>query len=140
MLIMSIPNIDSFQARLSGEKWFHLDIPYHLYHYSAKGMRNFLKKMRFKVQKINHFSLEFNPFGMLQSLLNVSGFEFNHLYSIFRPNFRKRVVGGRRLFPQTMFMLILTLLISPVSIIASTFSSAVGRGGTIEIYAQKEKT
>ena len=37
VLLVAVPNLDSLQARLAGPKWFHLDLPRHRTHFTARG-------------------------------------------------------------------------------------------------------
>jgi hypothetical protein len=53
--------------------WFHLDFPYHLYHFSEEGLARLLEKYNFNLEKIRRFDLEYNPFGWLQTLFNLTG-------------------------------------------------------------------
>lgn len=69
-LMISLPNIDSFQSRLFGNRWLHLDSPRHLCFFSASDLKEILQPFGFEIVKIKYFSLEQNPFGMQQSILN----------------------------------------------------------------------
>jgi 2-polyprenyl-3-methyl-5-hydroxy-6-metoxy-1,4-benzoquinol methylase len=69
-LIMSMPNIESWQARWAGASWFHLDLPRHLFHYDPATITRMLEGQGFRVEKISHYSLEQDPFGLLQSALH----------------------------------------------------------------------
>ena len=37
-LLVAVPNSDSLQARVFGDRWFHLDLPRHLVHLSARAL------------------------------------------------------------------------------------------------------
>ena len=34
-LLLGVPNLDSWQARLSGDRWYHLDVPRHRTHFTV---------------------------------------------------------------------------------------------------------
>lgn len=139
LLILAVPNINSFQARAFKGHWFHLDMPYHLFHFSDQWLKGFLEKRGFEKIKINHFSIEFNPFGLLQSFLNGMGFEFNLLYNILKSgNFKKNIFGskGKKRF-EIFAVLVLSIIFSVPCIAVSTIMSIFKRGGTIEIFAFK---
>ncbi|MBI4414708.1 MAG: class I SAM-dependent methyltransferase, partial [Candidatus Kerfeldbacteria bacterium] len=38
LLVIAVPNIDSFQAALTGKRWWGLDIPRHLSHYAPQSL------------------------------------------------------------------------------------------------------
>jgi len=52
ILLLSTPNIDCLQFKITRERWFGLDLPRHLYHYSHKTIVSILKKNGFNVVKV----------------------------------------------------------------------------------------
>jgi len=69
-LLIAVPDIDGVQARLFGRRWFHLDVPRHLYHYSKTSMAALLKATGFRpVQRWNQ-EFEYDLIGWPQSILN----------------------------------------------------------------------
>ena len=66
-----------------GRQWFHLDIPRHYVHFSMRGLTDALRRRGFRIAAVGHFSLEQNPYGWIQSLLN-QVFEHDLLYSILK--------------------------------------------------------
>ena len=84
LLVVAVPNITSLQSSLGKHLWFHLDIPYHLYHFSEEGLSSLLEKYNFRMLKTRRFNLEYNPFGWLQTLLNLTGIRKNFLYNILK--------------------------------------------------------
>ena len=55
MLIVSVPNYASAQARLGGDHWLHLDIPRHIYHFSPDPLSRLVERAGFRVERIGHF-------------------------------------------------------------------------------------
>jgi|Deesub1362B_J571_1020462.scaffolds.fasta_scaffold00195_39 2-polyprenyl-3-methyl-5-hydroxy-6-metoxy-1,4-benzoquinol methylase len=141
LLAIAVPNFDSLQARTFGRYWFHLDIPYHLYHFSLKSLRILLEKELFRVVKVRHFSFEFNPFGYLQSFLNILGFEHNFLYNILKSkSIRRNLISGSpkpKLLLQFLSTACITPPLIPLALLMSAVESLLRKGGTIEIYAIK---
>ena len=43
LLVIALPHFDSLQAKISGKYWFHLDLPYHLFHFNEKNLELFLR-------------------------------------------------------------------------------------------------
>jgi 2-polyprenyl-3-methyl-5-hydroxy-6-metoxy-1,4-benzoquinol methylase len=70
ILVISLPNIDSFQSKLFKGNWFHLDPPRHLFFFTPTNLEKILNQREFELLKEIHFSIEYNPFGMQQSILN----------------------------------------------------------------------
>ena len=136
LLVIAVPNWSSLQAQLSGRHWFHLDIPRHYVHFSRRGLREALQKRGFRIANEAHFSLEQNPYGWIQSVLNLA-FEHDLLYSILKD----REARAHRLseFPvQTAASAILGALLLPFSLGLMMVETVARRGGTIEVYAIKE--
>lgn len=50
--VIGIPNIDSFNAKMFKDRWYHLDCPRHLYIYSPDTITKLLEKTGFVVTKI----------------------------------------------------------------------------------------
>lgn len=63
--IIGVPNIDSFNARIFKDKWYHLDCPRHLYIYSPDTITKLLDKTGFVVTKI---VFDKTPWGLFRSL------------------------------------------------------------------------
>jgi ubiquinone/menaquinone biosynthesis C-methylase UbiE len=71
LIEISFPNIRSLQAKLFKGKWLHLDPPRHLHHITPIHLIRELEERGFKLLKYSSLSIEQNPFGFCQSLLNV---------------------------------------------------------------------
>jgi SAM-dependent methyltransferase len=46
-LLLEVPDIGSFQARLFGRRWLHLDPPRHRYHFTRRTLRAYLQRAGF---------------------------------------------------------------------------------------------
>lgn len=137
ILIVAVPNFDSIQAQATGRSWFHLDVPRHYVHMTARALKTAVKLRGFKIVDVAHFSLEQNPYGWIQSLLN-RVFEHDLLYSILKEPAARR--HQLRAYPlQTVASLIGGVLLLPVAAALIVFETLLRRGGTVEIYAQKER-
>ena len=87
-LMIAVPNIDSWQARLFRGSWFHLDPPRHVFHFGATSLRRALHDAGFRALRIRHLSWEQNLFGVLQSILNALGFPRDDFYEALKGNRR----------------------------------------------------
>lgn len=63
--IIGVPNVDSFNARIFKDKWYHLDCPRHLYIYSPDTITKLLHKAGLVVTRI---VFDKTPRGLLRSL------------------------------------------------------------------------
>jgi 2-polyprenyl-3-methyl-5-hydroxy-6-metoxy-1,4-benzoquinol methylase len=139
LLVIAVPNIYSLQASAGKGSWFHLDIPHHLYHFSEEGLFILLKKNSYKILKTRRFDMEYNPFGWLQTLLNLSGIKKNFFYDLLkRPELKRKESSNSKKRDFILTLLLLPLYV-PLSFLLSAFESLIlKRGGTIEVYAVKE--
>lgn len=67
---VSVPNAASWQARLFGRDWLHLDVPRHCYHFTPSTLRRILRGGGFEVAHMSTFAVEYDVFGVIQSALN----------------------------------------------------------------------
>ncbi|HEY4706728.1 MAG TPA: class I SAM-dependent methyltransferase [Thermodesulfobacteriota bacterium] len=130
LLVVAVPNMESLQSRLSGRGWFHLDPPFHLYHYSARNIRTLLEKSGFEVLAQKHFSFEYNPYGYIQSFYNRLGLSQNQLYEFLRSRSGKSAA--------LVFTIATLPVVAILSLLLSGAEALLRAGGTIEVYARKK--
>ena len=53
LLFIAAPNIASLEARIFRSRWYHLDLPRHLYHFTPKTLRALLRSAGFRVTRVN---------------------------------------------------------------------------------------
>jgi SAM-dependent methyltransferase len=53
VIIIAVPDIDSLQARVFGDRWLHLDPPRHLVHFSTHALTFGLARVGFTVERIS---------------------------------------------------------------------------------------
>ena len=138
LLVIAVPNIDSLQAKFGNKNWFQLDIPFHLYHFSSKGVVGLIESKLFSVDLIRHFKFEYNPFGWLQTLLNVSRIRENHLYDLLKSSELKSKNNRTSTLMDSVKSFLFIPLYLPLSIIFSIIEAVLRKGGTIEIYSVKK--
>lgn len=131
IVVLEVPNLDSWQARLGRERWFHLDAPRHLYHFSSATLRRILDSAGFDVVEQKTFSLEYGPYGMLQTLLN-------RLTS--RPNTLYLLLKRQRRLPPRVGDVLITVAALPLAIVAGALlegvSALMDRGGVTRMVAR----
>jgi len=132
-LVIAVPNLASVQAGLARERWFHLDLPRHLFHFTPASLAALLGRTGFRVERVTHYSLEQNPFGILQSALNRFG-GAGALYEILKGT-RRDTPLARRIALRGAFILGM-----PLAAVLATLESLAGRGGTIEVWASPART
>jgi SAM-dependent methyltransferase len=141
LLVIAVPNFESVQARVGGRHWFHLDVPRHYYHFGLGVLRRLLEDHGFSVLDVSHLSLEQNPYGWVQTLLDRLGLPHNSLYDILKSRSARSVKHPFRDAPITSLLnLALLPLVIPPSLGLTLLEALLRRGGTIEVYARCEKS
>ncbi len=69
-LMIGVPNIDSFNAKLFKKYWWYLGAPVHTFNYSTKTLVAMLEKHNFVIEKINYNSDYSGILGSIQIFLN----------------------------------------------------------------------
>ena len=64
LLLVRVPNADTWDARLFGEYWVGLDAPRHLYVFSPPTLRGLLEKASFQVMQMRSLLLSYHPVAL----------------------------------------------------------------------------
>ena len=142
LLFIAIPNSSSLQAIIGRKHWYHLCLPYHLYHLTEKNLFDLLKKNNFEIKYVKHFDAEMNIFGWTQTILNSLGLKRDFLFSILDFNSLKKEkesLSSLKFYINLIFTLIFLLIFFPISIFLSVLESIIKRGGCIEVCAILKK-
>ncbi|RME43318.1 MAG: class I SAM-dependent methyltransferase [Chloroflexi bacterium] len=62
-LIVAVPNIESWQARVAGRRWFHLEAPRHLYHFAPQTLDAMLERAGFQVTRWSFWQMAYELRG-----------------------------------------------------------------------------
>ncbi len=95
-LFLAFPNPVSWDFKLFGPRWFHLDPPRHLHYFSPKTMGALLERCGLETDGVSHVSFEYNPFGFVQSVLNILTGRMNFFYRKLKATFppgKPRAIG-----------------------------------------------
>jgi len=135
-LIVAVPNFSSLQASWSGAAWFHLDLPRHLYQFPLEGLCRLLVDAGFRVDSEHHFSLRQNPFGWIQSFLNLTGlFTRNALYTLLhRRSSRHAAPFG---IGTSLLLLASLAVAAPFALVLSVLGAILRSGATVHVVARK---
>jgi SAM-dependent methyltransferase len=138
ILAVAVPNRASWQAALTRYAWFHLDLPRHLWHFSAKQLEELLKQHHLHVVETNFASAEQNPFGWIQSVLNSLRFKHNLLYDLIRAEAARNTKRPWRSYPvQSLASVLLGAILLPWAVAMLLPEWLLRTGATVEIYARK---
>lgn len=70
LLLLAVPDFDGLQARGFGRRWFHLDVPRHLFHFTYRSLQKLLDASGFELLRSWHQEFEYDLLGWSQSTLN----------------------------------------------------------------------
>jgi SAM-dependent methyltransferase len=128
-LLVGVPNLDSWQARIGGARWYHLDVPRHRVHFTVAGLETLLVRGGFQPERIEQRLLEHNPFGMWQSIVNRFTRTPSYLYNLLKRN--------APLLSADALVTVAALPLAPVAAALEAVAGRVGRGGTIAVVARR---
>jgi len=135
-LMMSFPNINSLQAKFFKGKWLHLDPPRHLFFFRPDDITRIMNGLGYDCKRVKYFSIEQNPFGMVQSLLNVCLRKREVLFerlkgnNSYAPEYGKLSVAAQKAF---------FILSSPFFILGDVVISSLKKSATVEFIFQKRR-
>lgn len=135
--IIEVPNQGSWQARLSKGAWFHLDAPRHLYHFSNSSLVDMARANSFELMHLSTWSVEFGPYGMIQSILNRILGRQNVLYTLLKNRSTRKATNAPRLFWDVFLHLILLGPVVLISFPLEVLAGLLGKGGVIRIVLKK---
>lgn len=134
VLLVSVPNFGSPEARATGAGWFHLDVPRHLVHFSPDTLDATLRASGFEPLAATFFAPEFDAFSFVQSTLNRVGFRQNALYDVLRGRAAKLGTGGGTSAAASVALAApLGILALPATLVASL----TGAGSTLTVLARR---
>ncbi len=111
VVLIECPNFSSFERTLFGSRWFHLDPPRHLVHFTPQGLRHMLEKQGFRVLNQQQlYASEYTPVGLAQSMLYMFSPKLHLVAQQHKSVFRGIVVSGLLLF-LLIFTIPLSLLL-----------------------------
>jgi SAM-dependent methyltransferase len=137
VFLCAVPNFGSAEARFARDKWFHLDVPRHLNHFTVPALQKLLAAHGLTVQRASFLSLEYDYFSFTQSVLNRLGFRHNLLYNVLRG--RRAKVLGETAVPawQKFASLLLAAPVGVLSVPITTLAALLRTGATVTVYARK---
>jgi SAM-dependent methyltransferase len=136
-LFLAFPNIRSWQVRVFGEDWFHLDPPRHLNLVPPQAVTAYLQSRGFRLLAARHLCLEQNTYGWLQSALNRADHHRNFLY--------ERLKRNRSYLPDRGAAIVLAhaalagLMLGP-ALLLDLASAGAGAGATVELLFERSAT
>lgn len=69
-MLVEVPNIGSWYARVFGDNWFHYDVPRHLFHFNPETLHRIVSAAGFHISRTETRNIQYDAFGAVQSFLN----------------------------------------------------------------------
>jgi SAM-dependent methyltransferase len=132
LLVLVVPNGSGYEARRFKKSWFHLDVPWHKYHFSRDALDCLAETHGMQIIRASSICLEQGPYGLLQSTLNALGWPHNELYEFLKG--RRNAGRGGHVALQIMIGAFLGL---PV-LLGSLLSSFQGKGPALKLVLRKK--
>ncbi|PLW70498.1 class I SAM-dependent methyltransferase [Pseudohalioglobus lutimaris] len=123
VVMLEVPRLDSWQSRLAGRRWMHLDFPKHLTHWTHDTLASKMNEIGYEVIGQRRFSVHLGVLGMLQALASRTGFNDNIIVAL----------KHRRTLPLMARIAMLLPLAFALEVLAIPF----GRTGILGFFLQK---
>lgn len=139
-ILVEVPRFDSFYSKIFRDKWFHLDLPRHLYHFEDETLLSLLDKGGFEVIEVKKYDFMYDSFGAVQSLLNSVCSEFNLLNDL---NTKRKSMGdlfrtgSRRQKVDVVLSLAGQVIVYPMFVLLAFALAPFNVGGTLRVWARK---
>jgi SAM-dependent methyltransferase len=126
-VVIVVPNFSSWQARVAGAKWFHLDVPRHLLHFTPETLRATLDRAGLRVVDFRFASPEHDPYGWVESAISILTGRSNTL--------TRFLMGLDPLGPRTLLAFALAAFLLPIAVILAAAGWIAKKGALMEATA-----
>jgi SAM-dependent methyltransferase len=133
-LVVAIPNLDSLQARIGGDRWFHQDVPRHRTHFTREGLTRLLRRSDYTPVRIRQTIVDQGLLGMWLTLLNrlTAARDVPFRFAKRDLRYERRTHAAR----DAMITVIAGPLLVPVAVALELGAAVARRGGSIVVEAR----
>jgi SAM-dependent methyltransferase len=125
VVVIEVPNFNSWQRKLAGRHWHHLDFPRHINHFTLQSLLKLAEESGLAMIRKSYFSFHLGVLGMADSLMKLFGYRKNIIYEL---KYRRTT------------SLILKLVIAlPFALVLEGLASIFRQGGVLRIYFHSKK-
>jgi hypothetical protein len=136
--MIAVPDFGSPEARIGKAGWFHLDVPRHMFHFTADTLIKLLRAAGLEPREVVHVAPEYDLFSFVQTTQNRLGLPPNLLYDVLRrPPARLTHLDART--PLSFVAVASSIPLMLVGLFWTPLAAAWGRSATITIYAQRPR-
>lgn len=133
VLVVAVPNLDSWQARWFGERWFHLDLPRHLVHLPASALVQGLEARGLRIERCSHWRAGQLVFGWLHGIVRALPGHPDLYSAIRRPEAQGSAISG----PRRAAVLLTATALAPVAAALTAAEVGARAGGTVYLEARR---
>ncbi len=133
VVVIAMPNPDSLQAQVFGDRWFALDLPRHLVHVPAKTLLTRLSGLGLEPTRVSQLRGGQVLFGWLHGIVGSLSENADLYDAIRRPEARRRPMSSG----QRAGTLAAGAVAVPVSVAGTLLEAGLHRGGTIYVEARR---
>ena len=137
VFVASVPNIEGWSSRLTGERWWGLDVPRHLVHYSPATLGRAVERAGLRVVRVRHRSFQYDPYALLHSSLDWV-FTRRHFLSALAKRQVPADMGPGEYLGNLAALAALAPVLAPVCLATTSLAACAGHGGFIEIHARRD--
>jgi SAM-dependent methyltransferase len=133
VVVVAVPNTDSLQARVFGDRWLHLDLPRHLVHLSARSLTAGLERRGLRVERRSRVRGGQIVVGWLDGLVGSLPGDLRLYQALRRPAAQDRPVAPAR----RAAAVAAGVALLPVAAACAAVEVLAGRPGTIYVEARR---
>ncbi len=112
-IILSVPNVESLQRKITGKHWFHACAPLHIFQYNIESLDAIMKRHNFIRRQRNIIDIRDSQLGWIQSCYNLLPGSENFLFRYFQKlGFERKSIFAKMLLVGDIVFLPLILILS----------------------------
>ena len=138
VVLISVPNFSSPEAKFTGASWFHLDIPRHQFHFGSHTLLKWLQANHFSKLETSYFTPEYDLFSFVQSIQSKMGLQQNLLYNLLRSPGARFSTCKKAAKLESALALLSAPVLGMLALPATTFLSLMRRGSTVTVIARRQ--
>ncbi len=122
LMVIEVPNIESWQSRIAGRGWIHLDPPIHFSHFSRRVLESSLSDLCIAQKRVSYMSLPLGILGMCQALM-------------YRMGYKGKLIEDLK-FNRSKSLLLRLAIVLPLATFLEVLSLAFSKGGVLRFYGE----
>ncbi len=142
VMVLEVPNVQSYQSRIAGKDWLYLEVPRHVFHFSARGLEAYLgSRTELRLLSRSTWSFEYGLIGIVTSLQNKFTSEKNLFFKLLYKESRHRLSNTRtwKLWRDIALTILSLPLVLLFGLLTELVAAAQGKGCVLRVVVQKNE-